>query len=182
MRIRSGKITASNFASACGESSFKSRKNLIHEIRNQIKRDSNEAMLYGIEQEPKARKYYEDLTGKKVIEIGFAISEKYPRIGCSPDGIVLDSNGKWERVLEIKCPKIYPSKYPRGPLVEDYSILDFIYKEHYYQIQGNMHILDLKKADYLIFAEDHQQIFEIEYDRKFCEIMFEELEEFLEEI
>jgi len=169
--IRKGKLTASNFAAACGESIFKSPENLANEIKYGITKPPNDKMLYGIEKEGEARNYYKEITKNEVIEIGLASIGK---ISCSPDGIIV-KDGKWDKVLEIKCPITYPKNYPK----EEYENLNFMYKEHYYQIQGNLHILGLKNADYLIYSSNYQKIFEVEYDEDFCNSMFSTLDEFI---
>jgi putative phage-type endonuclease len=58
----------------------------------------NEAMQWGIDEEHRARTWYELETGKTVTEVGFCLHDKIKYIGCSPDGLVDDG------LLEIKCP------------------------------------------------------------------------------
>ena len=47
--------------------------------------------------EPRARRWYETMTGRAVQQVGF-ITDDAGRFGCSPDGLMPD------RGLEVKCP------------------------------------------------------------------------------
>jgi hypothetical protein len=39
-----------------------------------------------------------------VVSAGFVICKKFPWLGYSPDGIVVNSSGVPQKLLEIKCP------------------------------------------------------------------------------
>lgn len=56
------------------------------------------AMLWGIETEPLARRFYEAKTGDAVTPTGFVNHPTIPMAGCSPDGLV-----GYEGLIEIKC-------------------------------------------------------------------------------
>lgn len=58
-----------------------------------------EAMKWGIEQEPFAKAYYEEITGELITNCGFALHDTLDGWGASPDGL-LDGGG----LIEIKCP------------------------------------------------------------------------------
>jgi len=57
----------------------------------------------GQEMEPEARQAYVDLTGNKIIEVGF-ITRDDQVVGASPDCLVVDDAGKFLRGVEIKNP------------------------------------------------------------------------------
>lgn len=57
-----------------------------------------EPMQRGIDLEEGARHWYEEFTGNKVTEVGFCVHDKYPFLGCSPDGLIQGGG-----LLEIKC-------------------------------------------------------------------------------
>ena len=64
-------------------------------------------MLYGVQEEPAARVAYSKLTGYKVVETGLWVNSKYPHLGASPDGLVVDENsGAVAGIMEAKCLKI----------------------------------------------------------------------------
>jgi len=63
----------------------------------------NEHMARGSFLEPEAREYYSFITEQEVTEYGFILDDS-EEFGCSPDGIIKDSDGNFEGGLEIKCP------------------------------------------------------------------------------
>ena len=60
---------------------------------------TNDAMRWGIDQEPAARRAYEFYVGAEVTEIGFVTHPEIGMSGASPDGLVGDDG-----LVEIKCP------------------------------------------------------------------------------
>lgn len=60
------------------------------------------AIKHGIKYESSARTVYEDYI-IKVKQIGLVVPEINPWLGYSPDGIILDENGKPNKLIEIKC-------------------------------------------------------------------------------
>ena len=60
-------------------------------------------MVRGIEEEPFARKAFQEATGKKVEELGFCISDEYDYLGVSGDGWI-KHKGKYTEALENKSP------------------------------------------------------------------------------
>jgi hypothetical protein len=64
-----------------------------------VSRYVNDAMQWGIEQEPFARARYEELTGELVTLCGFALHGGIQFFGASPDGLVGEDG-----LVEIKCP------------------------------------------------------------------------------
>jgi hypothetical protein len=61
------------------------------------------AMARGIELESEARIAFEEYQSTATEEVGFVL-RRDNQIGCSPDGLIRDSNGKFNAGLEIKCP------------------------------------------------------------------------------
>jgi putative phage-type endonuclease len=59
----------------------------------------SQAMDWGVENEPKARKEYEFRTGKDVEQLGLVMHPTNPRAAATADGWVAPSG-----ILEIKCP------------------------------------------------------------------------------
>jgi putative phage-type endonuclease len=60
---------------------------------------TNDAMKWGIDQEPKARDTYEFFSGNKVVQVGFIHHPRIAMSGASPDGIIGEDG-----LTEIKCP------------------------------------------------------------------------------
>lgn len=109
LKERCGCLTASRMAEAMdflkgGKESDKRRKLKIEVIAERmtdsmVSRYVNDAMQWGIEQEPIARARYEEVTGTLVQLCGFAIHGDINFFGASPDGLVGDDG-----LIEIKCP------------------------------------------------------------------------------
>jgi len=95
------------------------------------------AMQWGIEKEEDARKFYEFLTGNKVIQVGFCMHDS-KICGCSPDGLVGDDGG-----VEIKCPKL---KTHVGYLLDN-----IIPSEYYTQVQGSLYVTGRKWWDFISY-------------------------------
>jgi hypothetical protein len=64
-----------------------------------VSRYVNDAMQWGIAQEPFARARYEELTGELVTLCGFALHSEIQFFGASPDGLVGEDG-----LVELKCP------------------------------------------------------------------------------
>jgi putative phage-type endonuclease len=108
---RTGKITASNAAkiiTAGGKPSGQRDDYMIELISDcfapgQNGFQGNFATDRGTALEPLARDAFTEQTGLPVVEVGFVTREDGV-IGCSPDGLIVASNGLHESGLEIKCP------------------------------------------------------------------------------
>eukprot|EP00943_MAST-04B_sp_MAST-4B-sp1_P005056 g5056.t1 len=100
--VRKNKITASVFGEAVGVSKYVSPRSLWQKLTGKITVANNNlslAVAHGTKYEDVARKVYEKIMGKKVLETGFYIHSTFSWLGASPDGLI-GNNG----VLEIKCP------------------------------------------------------------------------------
>jgi putative phage-type endonuclease len=105
---RTGKLTASRVKNAMkylkGGGDSADRKNLKIEILcerltgNIVDKFVNQAMEWGVEKEPEAKKQYELKTGRIIKDVGFVDHPKIEFCGASPDGLVDDG------LIEIKCP------------------------------------------------------------------------------
>lgn len=107
-RIRAGKLTASRMADAVAKTKTgwgASRANLMAELIAErltgvpAERFINDAMRWGTEMEPEARRAYEFMKSYDVVQVGFVTHPLLPMSGASPDGLVGDHG-----MVEIKCP------------------------------------------------------------------------------
>ena len=170
--IRKNKITGSKFGDIIYQK-FNNHENLSKMIKGELEPSFNEIQIQnmknGIENEPIARKKYEELNNCKVKEIGILISKKYNFLGFSPDGLVGNDG-----MIEIKCPyKIY------YPLLKEGKIWD----SHIAQIQGGLFLCKRKWCDYVVYGHSNQEIYikKIYYDEKYCnEILLPSLLNFYE--
>jgi putative phage-type endonuclease len=104
---RLGKATASRIADVVAQTksgwSAYRRKYMIELMAERLtgmpaKQFLNEAMMWGTQTEPAARRAYEQHTGKSVKQVWFIDHPTIPMSGASPDGMVGDDG-----LLEIKC-------------------------------------------------------------------------------
>lgn len=132
--IRCGKVTASAIKDVMsktktGETAGRRnyRAQLIAERLTGVVQETytNSAMLWGIEQEDKARCAYEFSTGQTVKQKGFIIHETIDMAGMSPDGLVGDKG-----LVEIKCPNTANHI--------DYMTSDEVPKQYVKQMQWQM--------------------------------------------
>jgi hypothetical protein len=111
---RLGRATASqaaNILTPTGKLSTSATGLIRRLAREQVCADPNErepnaAMEWGNMQEPFARDEFRKLSRLRVIEVGFCQSLIHPALGCSPDGLIQDTDGPIVAGLEIKCPQI----------------------------------------------------------------------------
>ena len=109
LKERCGCLTASRMADAIaflkGGKEAEARKKYKIELiaermtDTMVSRFVNDAMAWGLEQEPYARARYEELTGELVIPCGFALHSEIQFFGASPDGLIGEDG-----LIEIKCP------------------------------------------------------------------------------
>ena len=173
-QVRYGRCTASIFYE-CAKNSERALRSVLGE-----RVPMNEDIKRGIENEPKARKWYENKFKVKVEEIGFAVPKWNLWIGASTDGLVGDDG-----IIEIKCPrKIYDElrKY-----IEDskngrrVSIKDYIFESYYAQMQGGMAILGRKWCDFIVYCEGSEVFFSrVPFDREYWDTLHREINGFIE--
>ena len=150
-QARLGKVTASHFSAVMakgrGGAASKTRLDYMKTLANERltgKRDpdgtyTNRAMENGTLREPDARDWYEWITGKDVVEVGFV--ELNDEVGCSPDGLV-DIDG----LLEIKCPA-YKTHM-------DYRRDGVFPSEYRPQVQGQMWVCGRQWCDFVSYYPD----------------------------
>jgi hypothetical protein len=156
---------------------------------------SNEAITYGIENEPRIIRQFSDQTGLEVRPSGLCVNEKWPYLGASPDGLI-DSDA----LIEVKC--LFSAK--------DFLIMDYIRElreliksetdakekkrlqgklyslcliekggqltmkkkhDYYYQVQGQLGITGRSKCFFVVGTDIDMQIFEIHRDNDVWEKM-----------
>jgi len=116
---------------------------VVEKLTGQPQEDAyvNAVMQRGIDLEPKARRWYEALTGQMVRQTGF-LSHDALAVGCSLDGDV----GNFAGIVELKCPKSATHlKYLRagGKLPT----------EHLYQVVHNLWISGAGYCDFCSFDD-----------------------------
>lgn len=126
------------------------------EIGGFIPEFENDATEWGNNQEDKTRRWYEQLTGLEVIEIGFIkVNDFY---GGSPDNAVIDDS-ETDRVggLEIKNP-YNSTNHLKHCLIDSAEYFKAKHPEYYWQCISHMITLDTSWCDFVSFDEriDHE--------------------------
>jgi len=145
--LRCGRITASKFKDMMAGLSTIGFKNLMFNTAGEIiSREvepsfTNDAMQRGIDLEPEARMFYEEINGIDVNEVGFVTNaDIHPEyIGVSPDGMIESENG----LLEIKCPKMHTHMA--------YTVNDRLPNEYKWQVQGQLLITGAEYCDFMSY-------------------------------
>jgi putative phage-type endonuclease len=147
---RKNKLTSSDIATALGLNPYKKSVELLLEKCGLGKTmESNDATLHGQKYEDEAIEKYCYLMGKKNHTFGMIsysdlkdVRSEHDHtcefLGGSPDGVAEDLNDHEELILlEVKCPLKRSIKHGQIP-------------EYYYpQVQFNMFIMNLNKADFI---------------------------------
>ena len=131
LALRDQMITASDVASAIGESRYESPDAFVKKKVLKTKWAGNAATAHGTALEPLVRDLYDQRTGRKSHEIGLVQHREYPWLGASPDGVTEDG-----LLIEIKCPltRKIEAKVPK----------------HYLpQVQLQLEITDLEECDFI---------------------------------
>jgi hypothetical protein len=173
---RLGRPSASMFnklITSAGKPSISSGKyidELIDERLNGVRAPVyvNEHMARGSFLEPEAREYYSFITEQEVTEYGFILDDS-EEFGCSPDGIIKDSDGNFEGGLEIKCPANMVGYH------RDNKSFVTKYKQ---QIMGCMMITGAKWWDLMAYSDKkpHYLIIRVERDDEYIEKLAAEVQ------
>lgn len=110
---------------------YANEKDFILKKNGYSKYEPNAATTWGTKYETAACRFYESMTGDKVLEFGLILHKDVEWLACSPDGITEDG-----RMLEIKCP------YRR-------KITGIVPLYYWIQVQSQLEICDLEECDYI---------------------------------
>lgn len=157
--LRQGIPTATDFkeiiTAARGDLSASATKLIDRLIDQRVRPGAQEAFggnrhtERGLELEPKARAWYEFVTGAKVEQVGF-VTRNDGRAGCSPDGLVYTPEKGYELGLEIKCPD--------GPTHVSYLRAKELPLEYKQQVHGSMAITGLRAWDFVSYCPGYEPL------------------------
>jgi len=143
--LRENMITASDAASAIGESRYESEDAFVKKKVLRTKWAGNAATEHGTRLEPLVRDLYDAKYNRKSHEIGLVQHREYPWLGASPDGVTEDGI-----LVEIKCPltrKIEPN----------------VPKHYWPQVQLQLEITDLEECDFVQYRPAKNESSEAEF-------------------
>ena len=185
---RKCRLTASQFGSICKTSIHNPSKSLIQSILERKYISKIPAIKWGIDHECEARKVYvrkmkETHQFFKVELAGLCVNPLSPHLGASSDGLVscscCDSCGLG--VLEVKCPFSVRRTVPtHASYFETRDGVVRLSRKHdyYYQIQGQMVILERDYCDFVCWTPLAIHIERIDYDDEFVSTMIPKLDSF----
>ena len=164
---RKHKITASNFYNAARNTVEPSNK-LSAMFYKSFTTSSTQ---HGIVNESHVLNLYKHLLSTKgvnanVLEVGLILSETYPYLGASLDGLVEDNSGnRWG--IEIKCPSSQFGKTLQEAIISKNFFLCKngnevnLKKSHkyFYQVQGQMFCANLMRTDFVVWFGDDEPLY-----------------------
>ncbi|XP_063384478.1 uncharacterized protein LOC134670606 [Cydia fagiglandana] len=175
--LRCCRVTASNFHVACHATTGKDH--LIQRIMNP-RAIHTRAITHGKIHESTAIAKYEEYFGLKVEKSGLHISEEFPFLAASPDGLLGD-----ETVIEVKCP--YAARYMPITAVTVPYLESIVGKLHlkrnhpyFYQIQGQLYCSKRKYCNLIIYTFKEIQVIFLQRDDCFINEMVTKLVIFFE--
>lgn len=133
----------------------------------------------GRREETNAIALYEKFTKNKVTKVGLLVQPTCPWLGCSPDGFVFET----ETVVEIKT-LMNEDNLPFVDALKSVSYLksgeEYTLREkhsHYAQVQINMHLFCVRKANLIVHNYKSKEILiiNVDYDKQFCFNLIETL-------
>lgn len=106
------------------------------------------AMQWGNEKEASARKLYEIMTGRHIVEVGSCVHHSIPNFASSPDGFYYDDEFG---CVEIKCPN--QSTYQKYVLeINTPADLLTIKPEYYWQCMAHMACINADWCDFIAYC------------------------------
>ena len=160
---RSKRLTSSLFGRIINRRKAMEPKSLLGTIQKTGKAICTPALKWGRDKEKVALQQYLEShcdPRMKVMECGLIINPRWPWLGASPDGLLIDT-GKVAGGIEIKCPfskkemnladackdkKFFLEMSSCGPKLKSSHA-------YFYQCQGIMNIAGLQSIDFVVYTE-----------------------------
>lgn len=183
---RKGRLTASKFGAITRTSLESPSKSLVDSILQRKSIPKTAAMQWGIQKEPVAREAYFVKVKNKHVSFnldmaGLYVNPESPHLGASPDGLIFcDCCGPG--LLEIKCPFSVRNENPTAaPYIKpkEDGTLQLCRKHNYYfQVQGQMAVMELSYCDFVCWTPCDLFIERITYDSETVNEMIPKLDSF----
>lgn len=199
-QARMGRVTGSIISSCIGNTEYfnqETPEDIAKQIAGikdkQFTPEAQARMDYGTIHESDARNWYalsytlvnSSKDQVRVIEKEFAVPKFDPRIGMSPDGMVI-INEVEVGLIEIKCPQSFYRSldiYLRNgrPRTSRY---EHIYRSHYDQMQMGMAIFDKEWCDYIVYCIPENKVFleRVYRNRDYWDDIYRRVKIFIENI
>ena len=159
---RQWRVTSSNFGKVCNRSFSQSYPpSLVKSLLGDYGFPTTAALQWGCDYETDAIEQYVQFTGATVKECGVFLSEDFPYLATTPDGIIqLENAGKFA-VLEVKCPYKH-----RQNLIEvacedkafclsksDDQVQLNRQHNYYFQVTGQIALTKAEFCDFVVWTE-----------------------------
>ncbi|XP_061190156.1 uncharacterized protein LOC133198019 [Saccostrea echinata] len=193
--MRVGLLTASNFKQANKYIDDKKEpsKSFMRSLMGENRMEDHALpapLKWGREKENVARDMYFRLRRRqhrclRVKENGLLISEEFPVLGCSVDGICTCKciPPHPPKIVEIKCPYSMRNEKPKDVAVKSKCIYDkssgtWIVtpdSAYYAQIQGQLGLYGYENADLVIYTQKGIHVSHVHFDKNFFSSMAQKL-------
>lgn len=112
---------------------------------------STKAMEWGNDQEEAARKLYQTITGRRIVEVGSCQHPTIEHFASSADGFFYDEETQEKGCIEIKCPN--QSTFMRyKDLIHDNQSLLEVKPEYFYQCMSHMMCNNAQWTDFIVYC------------------------------
>lgn len=186
-KFRAGRITASQFKTACRTKIEEPSKTLVKQICYPMKQSfTSKYTEYGKKYEKNAiKKFFWNIQNVDkshsdfaVYSTGFFISLETPEVGASPDSICRCSCCGWA-ALEVKCPYWMKDMKSLDEVVEfvgqnvtclvlvDNKLRLDVNHAYYFQVQLQMYVCKFKFCDFFVWSKDMYLYERIPYNENF---------------
>lgn len=116
---------------------------------------SSKSMRWGNEQEENARELYEQITGRRIVEVGSCKHPTIENFASSPDGYFYDESTGEKGCLEIKCPNQATFMRYKDEVKDNASLL-LAKSEYFFQCQAHMMVTGAQWCDFVVFCPFQQ--------------------------
>ena len=183
---RQWRITSSNFGRVCNRA-FRQLypPSLVKSLLGDYGIPHTAALQWGCDHETDAIQQYMLLSGSQVEECGVFLSEQFPYLATSPDGIISFGNGKFG-VVEVKCPYKHRKnsieeacKDPSFCLFNKDGQITLDHRhDYYYQVTGQLALTSAEFCDFVVWTETDIHIERVKLDVELWAEMKDKLSHF----
>ena len=183
---RQWRITSSNFGRVCNRA-FRQLypPSLVKSLLGDYGIPHTAALQWGCDHESDAIQQYVLLSGLQVENCGVFLSEQFPYLATSPDGIIPIGNGKFG-FIEVKCPYKHRKNSVEVAckdtsfclLKKDSEIALNRRHDYYFQVTGQLALTRAEFCDFVVWTEVDIHIERVKFDVELWTEMKDKLSHF----
>lgn len=164
---RQKRITASRVGAILGVNPWRSAEDVMKLMLGESKRESNEILQYGIDNEQNSLNSYSLATFNTVHPADFVTHPDHDWLGATPDGLIGD-----DCVLEAKTPWRI-ARFGKGELKSIHE-----YPHYYAQVQYQMYCTGRSLAHFYQWAPSQEKLETVSFDPEYIKETLPKLEAF----